>query len=252
MKKWIFLFLLGFAAIWIGKLVFVKPPGKVIHYDTLTVGTNAEYPPYCYIDQHKIVGFDIDVIQEVANRLGKKLVLCDMPFDALITALKLHQIDCIAAGLTPTEERAKNVLFTKTYLAGDPLVIVSFVDSPIQDLGALKGKRAVVNEGYASDLYLSEIQGIDLIRLPSPADGFLALASHKVDAFVTVETTANNFIAQYPEHSYVISTVRSISEGVAIAVARDCPNEFREIEGVLDEMIQDETIAKLQKKWGFI
>jgi ABC-type amino acid transport substrate-binding protein len=80
----------------------------------------------------------------------------------------------------------------------------------------------------------------------------LALASHKVDAFVTVETTANNFIAQYPEHSYVISTVRSISEGVAIAVARDCPNEFREIEEVLDAMIQDETIAKLQKKWGFI
>ena len=53
------------------------------------------------------MGFDIDVAKEVAKRLQKKLVLCDMPFDALIPALKLHKIDCIAAGLTPTVERLK-------------------------------------------------------------------------------------------------------------------------------------------------
>ncbi|MBX9922716.1 MAG: ABC transporter substrate-binding protein [Rhabdochlamydiaceae bacterium] len=252
MKKWFFLFLLGLTAIWIGKSVFTNSYEEGNFQEVLTVGTNAEYPPYCYIDENKIVGFDIDVAKEVAKRLQKKLVLCDMPFDALIPALKLHKIDCIAAGLTPTVERLKNVFFTKPYLAGDPLVIVSFAGHPLQDLDALKGKHIAVNEGYASDLYLSEIQGIELIRLPSPSDGFLALASHKVDAFVTVQTTAHNFMQQYPQNSYVLSNIGNISEGVAVALAKDRPKELQEIDAVLEQMTQDQTIENLQKKWGFL
>lgn len=252
MKNWFFLLLLGLVVALMTKFIFVKSSDEGVFLDTLVVGTNAEYPPYCYIDQHQIVGFDIDVAQEVAKRLGKKMVLRDMPFDALIPDLKLHKVDCIAAGLTPTEERAKNVLFTKPYLAGDALVIVSFAQRPVQSLEALKGKSVAVNEGYASDLYLSDIQGISLVRLPSPSDGFLALASHKVDAFVTVQTTANNFVRQYPKNSYVLSNVGNISEGVSIAVAKDHPRELQEIQEILDQMVQDGTMSKLQKKWGFL
>lgn len=250
MKKWFIIFMGLSATMLLGKFVLTTSSDQPDLQNVWKVGTNAEYPPYCYIDQNQIVGFDVDVVLEVSKRLGRKLVFCDMPFDALIPSLKLHQIDCIAAGLTATAERAKNVSFTRPYLQGDPLVVVSYAEHSILELDDLKGNCIAVNEGYLSDLYLSSIPGIDLVRLPSPADGFLALASRKVAAFVTVQTTASSFMQQYPQNGYVVSNLGNISEGVSMAVAKDRIKEQQEIQEILDGMIQDQTILRMQKKWG--
>ncbi len=129
-------------------------------------------------------------------------------------------------------------------------MVVSFAEQPILELDALKGKCVAVNEGYLSDLFLSNISGIDLVRLPSPADGFLALASRKVSAFVTVQTTATSFMQQYPQNAYVVSKLGNISEGVSMAVAKDRRKELQEIQEILDQMIQDQTMLRIQKKWG--
>ncbi len=93
MRKCFIILLGASAAMLLGTFVFTKSSDTPTSLDVWKVGTNAEYPPYCYIDQNQIVGFDMDVVQEVAQRLGKKLIFCDMPFDALIPSLKLHQID---------------------------------------------------------------------------------------------------------------------------------------------------------------
>src|SRR5580704_2849514 len=87
----------------------------------LLVGTNAEFAPYSFIDNGQIVGFDIDVAQEVAQRLGKTITFKDMPFESLLPELQLGRIEIIAAGITPTQERAQKVLFTKPYVEGDKL-----------------------------------------------------------------------------------------------------------------------------------
>src|SRR6185369_11452130 len=84
--------------------------------NTLIVGTNAEFPPYCYIENNIIVGFDIDIAKEVAQRLGKSIQFKDMPFDALIPDIILGNVDFVAAGMSYTEERAKRVSFTRPYL----------------------------------------------------------------------------------------------------------------------------------------
>jgi len=85
------------------------------HYPVLIIGTNAEYAPFTFIKDGNIVGFDIDVITEVAKRLAKQLVIKDLSFDVLIPDLQLGNLQVVAAGLTPTEERKKRVLFSKTY-----------------------------------------------------------------------------------------------------------------------------------------
>ena len=129
----------------------------------MIVGTNAEFPPFSYIENKAIVGFDIDVAKEVAQRLGKTIQIKDMPFDALIPDIALGHVDFVAAGMSYTEERAKRASFTKSYFE-DPLMI--FSKRPLS-FDKLKGKKVVVVQGFTADLLMSSQKNIDLIRLHS-------------------------------------------------------------------------------------
>src|SRR5689334_7225030 len=69
--------------------------------NTLLVGVNAEFPPFTFIKDGIIVGFDIDLIRAISDQLHLQLILKDMSFDALLPELQLGHIHLIAAGLTP-------------------------------------------------------------------------------------------------------------------------------------------------------
>lgn len=218
------------------------------HKNSLTVGTNAEFPPFSYREGKEIVGFDIDIAKEVSKRLNKTLEFKDMPFDALLPDLLLGHIDFIAAGMTYTEERAKRVAFTKPYLGNDPLIIITNADLKISNLDNLKGKTVAVNEGYTADLYLSEKQDLNLIRLNSPADAFLALKNKRCDAFVSAKSTVQSFLET--QEGYASNTVEGPNDNYALIVSKSNPQLLDEIQTALDAMEQDGTINQLKAKWG--
>ena len=98
---------------------------KTLKKGTLTIGTNATFKPFEYIDENgDIVGFDIDLIRKIAENMNLKLEIIDMPFDSLISALNAgNKIDAVIAGLTDTEERRKAVDFSESYFEGKQYVI---------------------------------------------------------------------------------------------------------------------------------
>lgn len=216
----------------------------------LLVGTNGEYPPFSYVEKGEIVGFDIDIAKEVAKRLKKDIVLSDMPFEALIPALTLGKVQVGAAGLNPTEERAKRVLFTKSYYI-DPLVVVAVGKRLTID--ELKGKSAIVNEGYMPDLYLSKIPAIELIRLPAPAEAFVALRQKRADAFVTTCSTVATYLATAKDPLPLQCTViENVVEDTALAISMRYPDLLPEIQRALDDMRQDGTMAAIKAKWKLV
>ncbi|MFR4350695.1 MAG: ABC transporter substrate-binding protein/permease [Roseburia sp.] len=91
---------------------------------TLTVATNAEFPPYEYYENGKITGLDMDMMQAVCDKLGMELVIEDMAFDSIISAVSTGKADVGAAGFTVTEDRKKNVNFTDTYTTSKQVIIV--------------------------------------------------------------------------------------------------------------------------------
>lgn len=91
---------------------------------TLKMGTNAAFHPFEYVEGTKPVGFDICMSQEIAKDYGAKLEVVDMAFDSLIGALSSGNIDFIAAGMSITEEKKKNVDFSEPYYASKQVVIV--------------------------------------------------------------------------------------------------------------------------------
>ncbi|MCR4735533.1 MAG: transporter substrate-binding domain-containing protein [Treponema sp.] len=90
----------------------------------LKLGTNASFPPFEYVEGKNIVGFDITMGQKIAAVAKTKLEVVDMAFDSLIPALQSGTIDFIAAGMSVTEERKKNVDFSQAYFASEQVIIV--------------------------------------------------------------------------------------------------------------------------------
>jgi len=170
--------------------------------NVIIVGTNTEFPPFSFIDDNRIVGFDIDIMQEVAKRMGKTVEWRDMPFDALIPEIQLGNIHMIATGMTPTPERARRMLFTKPYTTENPLVIVSLAQNHITGITDLVGKEVIVNDGFFADEYMQTIPGILLIRLPTTAEAFLALDSNRAYAYVLAKHSAQPLLTKYGVNCY--------------------------------------------------
>lgn len=91
---------------------------------TLRMGTNAAFPPFEYVEGDKIVGFDISMCQNIAKDARCELEVKNMEFESLIAALQSGNIDMIAAGMSVTEERKKNVDFSDPYYESEQVIIV--------------------------------------------------------------------------------------------------------------------------------
>lgn len=91
---------------------------------SIKLGTNAQFPPFEYIPEKDVVGFDISMGEHIAKDYGAKLQIVDMAFEGLINALDSGLIDFIAAGMSVTEERKKNVDFSVPYYQSEQVIIV--------------------------------------------------------------------------------------------------------------------------------
>lgn len=250
-KKYI---IIGIIAVCLGFIYKFMPDPRQNRSDQLVVGTSADYPPYESVDVHsgKIVGFDIEIVEELAHRLNKKLIIIDMPFTSLIFGLLAGDIDMIAAGMSPTQNRAKLVSFTDKYLEGKPLVIFTkahhFQPKNVTDL---TGKIVTVNTGHIADNFMSTQPNVEIIRLDSAADSFMALHVGTVDAFVCALSTVQAFLQKQknPEH-YLYVPIENTGEHCAFAVDKSNRELLQNINKALQSMKADETLSLLQKKWG--
>lgn len=230
-----------------------NPSTPTAQEDILLVGTNAEFQPFTFIDNDEIVGFDIDIAREIANRLKKKIEFKNISFEALIPEIQLGRINIIAAGMTATPERAERVFFAKPHLSGDPLVMVTLPTGPlVKTIDDLKGKVVAVNQGYTSDTTLSKYPEINLNRLSSAqiSEGLLALKSGRADVFVAAKNTITPYFKQYGTDTFTFEEIPNTNESSSIAISKKYPELLPLVQKALDEMETDGTIAKLKQKWG--
>ena len=220
---------------------------------TLAIGTAADFPPFAFFDNDKMVGFDIDIVSEVAKRLGKEADIENRPFDILLTELQSGRLQIVAAGMTATEERSKRVNFTKPYLKGEPFVVMTLkTNPPITSMANLDGQSVLVNSGYTADTYMSEIKGPNLTRRESPAEAILALRKGHTYAFVTALNTVKPFLDKFGEGEFNLFSIPGTEENCALALSKKHPELLPEVQNVLNAMEKDKTIEKLKKKWKIV
>jgi len=223
--------------------------------ETLVVGISPDYPPYALIDFEtgNIVGLEVDVITEIAHRLNKKLEIKDMPFNSLVVELLSGHIDIIAAGMCPSEERKKTILFSNPYVDNDNNVIVTKkTNTDITELKNLFGRSVAVNIGYSADTFLSKYPEIQLVRLKLPTDGFMSLQSDSVQAFAIAQSTYGKFLESYnTPDDYKSFILPASADACALAFAKNNTKLQQEINPILDAMIEDGTMQIIKNKWGF-
>ncbi|WP_313122766.1 transporter substrate-binding domain-containing protein, partial [Exiguobacterium sp.] len=113
----------------------------------ITVGTEATYPPFTYKEKGKLMGYDVDVMNEVAKRAGYKVDYKAMDFKGLIPALDSKRIDVIANQMGITPERQEKYAFSDAYTVSGSTIIVNNKTNDIKTLDDLKGKTVGSTQG---------------------------------------------------------------------------------------------------------
>ncbi len=167
--------------------------------EELHMATNAQFPPYEYYENNTIVGIDAEMAAAIADKLDKKLVIDDMEFDTIITAVQTGKADMGMAGMTVTEDRLKNINFSTSYAKGVQVVIVP-EDSKItsaDDLGKDDAKYLVgTQKGTTGDIYAEEDFGSDrVMKYASGNEAVQALITGKVDCVIIDKEPAKAYVA---------------------------------------------------------
>ena len=224
---------------------------------TLTVGFDAEYPPFGYKDDNgEYVGFDLDLAQEVCDNLGWELVKKPINWDSKDMELNSGSIDCIWNGFT-INGREDDYTWSDPYLNNEQVMVVA-ADSGIESLDDLAGKNVVVQAASAA---LDALNSDDNKEL---TDSFASLTENPDynTAFMDLESGACDAIAvdigvaHYQINSkdnggdFVILNDNISSEQYAIGFKNGNTELRDQVQSTLDEMFKDGTIDKIADKYS--
>ena len=213
----------------------------------LYVGTNAEFKPYEYLENNKMVGFDIELMELLGKELGYEIKWQDMSFDGLLPALQMKKIDAVIAGMSATPERKKAVAFSKSYFKAKQVVITKGVDKSLKSFKDLAGKKVGVMLGFTGDTVVSEIKGVKVERFNASYAAIMALSQNKVDAVVLDSEPAKKYTANNKQ--FVIASIPAEEEDYAIAVRKNDKELLDKINSALDKIKANGEYDKLLKKY---
>jgi arginine/lysine/histidine transporter system substrate-binding protein len=223
---------------------------------TLIIGTEATFPPFESYNStaNKIEGFDIDIAQKIADRLGVRLEIRNLEFAVLIGSVKTKQIDMAIAGMSITPERSLAVAFSNPYYTADQAIIVRNGTTDIQNAADLAGKKIAVNLGTTGDAWVTDnlvnmglVSDADVHRFGFAGSTILELTSGRVDAVVIDRPVADAFAAHTPGIRVVFTIVTNESYGIAMNT--DATDLVALVNQVLADMVSSGEMQQLVAKW---
>lgn len=221
---------------------------------TLKMITSPDYPPYEYYDtstgEKKIVGFDVDIARKITEKLGYNLEIIESDFNGIIPALQSGRADFAMAGMTPTEERKKNVDFSTIYYTAKN-TIVAKTGSNLKTIEDLKGKKVAVQLGATQEKSAKDIakkvEGMEVISLNKVGDIIQEIKSGRVDAAIVEDTVAKGYAQANSDLEFNVIPNEGES-GSAIAFPKGSPL-VAEFDKVIKELLESGEIDKLVVQW---
>lgn len=170
--------------------------------ETITVYTESGFAPFEFISNNQIIGVDIAIMSEVAQKNGMKIEVKDVAFDTITTCVKNADGYAVgAAGLTINEERKTEVDFSAIYYSST-LVIVSAKDKSISSVKDLSGLKVGVQEGTSGDLIISDAK----------ANGFTFVSGEDEEGneiTTTVKVDAKTTVSQYKQYALAFADLKA-------------------------------------------
>ena len=221
----------------------------------LNVATSADFAPFEFhalIDgKDTIVGADIDMVNEIADRLGVEVNILDLDFNAVLTALQQGKADIAVSGISATDERKQTFDFTDNYFTPEQkLVVNKNNESAFDSIESLSGKKVGAQKGSIQEMIvqdqLADSQLVSIAKVPNLVN---ELKQGSIDGLVLESAVAESYVAQNDD--LVITDVAlEASEGdsYAIALPKGSTELQEELNSILKELIEDGTIDEYVQK----
>mgnify|MGYP001009496430 CR=1 FL=1 len=228
-------------------LELIKNKGKLV------LGLDDAFPPMGYRNEkNEIVGYDIDLAREVAKRLGLELVLQPIDWNAKEQELNTGKIDCIWNGFTITEERAKNIAFTKPYLKNAQVLVVKKASS-YQTLADLKGKSIGLQAGSSAAEALNSAADFkaslkQVIEFKDNLTALMDLEVGGVDAVIMDLIVANDNIKRAGK-DYRVLTESLSAEDYGVGFRKNDLALRDAVQSALEAMAKDGTLGTITTQW---
>ncbi|MBK0327100.1 transporter substrate-binding domain-containing protein [Rhodobacteraceae bacterium F11138] len=217
--------------------------------DTLQVGANIGNVPWEFQDESGAnVGFEIDLVNEVASRLGHDVEIINIPFNGLFSAVQSGRVDIAVSSITITDERLESVSFDQPYYDSDQSLTVA-AGGPAS-IDEMKGKVVGVDTGSTGDMWASEREAeigvAEIRRYEGLAPAMLDLASGRIDGYISDIPALLYYVKDKPNLKVVARL--ETGERYSMMFKKDSALAS-EANTVLTELKEEGFIAGLHEKW---
>ena len=224
---------------------------NILDKGELVLGLDASFPPMGFTDEsNEIIGFDIDVAQEVCNRMGVELVKQPINWDTKEEDLKVGKIDCIWNGMSINPARAEAMNLSEPYMKNEMIFVVP-ADSEVKSMDDLEGKTVGVQTGSTAQEILEAWEKFDTITESPLEENVTALSQMELgfsDAVFLDSVVANYFITSNNK-DYVVLDGNLEAEEYAVGFRKEDQALRDEVQKTLSEMKADGALGEISTKW---
>ncbi len=228
------------------------PEFETIEEGALTVGSDIPFPPFEFREGGELTGFDVELVDEIATRLGLETNWTDTDFETIFTQLAAGRFDAVASATTITEEREQLINFSDPYYRAQQALIINSQETPeiqsVDDIG--EGHVVAVQRGTTGEAWARENlepQGATIRSFPDAPDTYTALEAGNVTAVIFDEPSA----AEEATQREALEVVDTIDTDEDYGIGVDPQNEelLEAVNAALQEMIDDGTYQEIYDKW---
>lgn len=222
----------------------IKQRGKLI------VGTSSGYPPYVFVDAEspdkKVIGLDMEMCKQIADKLGVPMEVQDMSFSALLSSVTAGKVDIAVGGVSPTPEREKAMAFSDLYLPTEQKLLVRKADQhKLKTMGDLKGKVIGAEKSTTQEATAQKVEGATAIGLSSVPDAVLQLKNAKLDGIVLEGVVSKQYLVYNDD--LALADVQFEGAKKVSAVALQKGND--DVVKIINEVIKQDTESGQFDKW---
>lgn len=213
----------------------------------LAIATEGVAPPFNFFQGKTLTGFEVDLANEIAKRMGREPEWFTFKFESLLIGLGQGRYDMVAASHTITDERAKAVDFTHPHFCTGAVVVTR--NGSVKTMADLKGKTVSLTLGTTYMDYVKRIPGIREAKMfPKQSDGLQAMLSGRVDGWMIDKFVALDVI-KTPQGKGLFVSELLVPERCAFAVKKGNQALALEVNAKLAELLSDGTYERISKRY---
>jgi len=217
--------------------------------ETVRVATNGTYPPFSYVDdQGQLIGFDINLMNLIAEKEGFKVEYVKVDLSPLLEGMAQGTYDAAISAISITEARQKDMLFSEPYFISGHVITVGVMNNTITGKDSLSGKVVGVEEGSTSAADVSKMQDVTAKHYADFPVAFDDLMNGKIDAIVSDGTIASLHAANYPGQLKIVGEPFT-QENYGIAVSKSKPELLEKINAGVAALKAEGMLDQLTQKW---